>query len=149
MEQNTNEGAANKYRVDEKCVQDWKKQQAQLESLKGNCNDIFNFLLCTFSECYRSISNGDKVLLPQAKYPRSNWQIKLQTPEYFLLWVGFIDYVDHGREACGAAKITYADAVITMSESDPNLGSYTDDKEADVSETERLSFRQTSSIPVP
>ena len=25
--------------------------------------------------------------------------------------MGFIDYVDHGTEACGAAKITYADTV--------------------------------------
>ena len=63
--------------------------------------------------------------------------------------MGFIDYVDHGTEACGAAKITYADAVITMSESDPSLGSCTDNEEADVSETERLSFSETSSIPAP
>ena len=85
--------------------------------LKGNCNDFFDFLFCTFSECYRSISNGGKVLLPQVKYPRSYWQLKLHTPEYFLLWVGLIDYVDHETEACGAAKITYANTVITMSES--------------------------------
>ena len=66
--------------------------------------------------------------------------------------MGFIYYVDHGTEACGAAKITYADAVITMSENHPSLGSCTDNEEADVSEadvseTERLSFSETSSIP--
>ena len=54
--------------------------------------------------------------------------------------MGFIDYVDEGTAACGATKITYADAVITMSESDPSLGSCTDNEEADVSETERLSL---------
>ena len=30
--------------------------------------------------------------------------------------MGFIDYVNHGMEAYGAAKITYADTVITVSE---------------------------------
>ena len=54
--------------------------------------------------------------------------------------MGFIDYVDHGTETRGAAKITYANAVITISESDPSLGSCTDNEEADVSETERLSL---------
>ena len=49
------------------------------------------------------------------------WQLKLYTPEYSILWVGFIDYVDHGTETCGAAKITWADVVITMSESNPSL----------------------------
>ena len=63
--------------------------------------------------------------------------------------MGFIDYVDHGTEACGAAKITYADIVITMSESDLSLGSCTDNEEADVLETERLPFSVTSSIPAP
>ena len=32
--------------------------------LKGNCNAFFDFLFSTFSEYYRSISNGGKVLLP-------------------------------------------------------------------------------------
>ena len=54
--------------------------------------------------------------------------------------MGFIDDVHHGTEVCGAVKITYADAVITMSESDSSLGNSTDNEEADVSETERLSF---------
>ena len=53
---------------------------------------------------------------------------------------GVIDYVDHETEACGAAKITYADTVITKCESDPSLGSYTDNEEADVPETKKLSF---------
>ena len=61
-----------------------------------------------------------------------------------LLWVGFIDYLDHGTEGCGAAKITYADTGITMSESDLNLGSCTDNEVADVSEAERLSFSETA-----
>ena len=58
--------------------------------------------------------------------------------------MGFIDYVDHGREACGAAKITYADTVITLSGSDPSLesdsslGSCTGNEEADVLGTERF-----------
>ena len=33
--------------------------------------------------------------------------------------------------------------------SDPSLGSCTDNEEADISETERLSFSETSSIPAP
>ena len=36
-----------------------------------------------------------------------------------------------------------------MSEVDPNLGSCTDNEEADVSVTERLSFSETGSIPAP
>ena len=50
----------------------------------------------------------------------------------------FIDYVDHGMEACGAAKISYTDTVITMFESNPSLGNCTDNEEGNVSETERL-----------
>ena len=65
-------------------------------------------------------------------------ELKLHTPEYFQLWVGYIDYVDQGMEACGATKITYADAVIALSEGDLSLGSCTDIEEADISETERL-----------
>ena len=63
--------------------------------------------------------------------------------------MGFIDYVDHETKACGAAKITYKDAVITMSDSESSLGSCTDNEEANVSKTERLSISETSSIPAP
>ena len=54
--------------------------------------------------------------------------------------MGFIDYVNHRTEVCGATKITYADAVINMFESDPSPGSCTDNQEADASESEGLSF---------
>ena len=57
--------------------------------------------------------------------------------------MGFIDYVNHRKEVCGAAKI------ITMYESDPSLGSCADNEEANVPETERLSFSEMSSIPAP
>ena len=52
-------------------------------------------------------------------------------------------------EVCGGAKITDAELVITTSESDPSLGICTDNEEADVSVTERLSLSETSSIQVP
>ena len=68
---------------------------------------------------------------------------------YFLLWVGFIDYVNHRTESCDAAKITYADTGITMSEIDPSHGSCTDNEEANVSETERLSYSQSGLFPAP
>ena len=63
----------------------------------------------------------------------------------------FIDYIHLGTQACGEAKITYADTVTTtcMSESDLSLGSCTDNEEADVAEIERLSFSETGSIPAP
>ena len=63
--------------------------------------------------------------------------------------MGFIDYIHHRTEVCGVAKITCADAAITMTESDSSLGSCTDKEEADVSNTERLSFSTKRSIPVP
>ena len=62
--------------------------------------------------------------------------------------MGFVDYVDHGMEACGAAKITYAD--VNMSESDPSLGSCTDNmKRLMYQRLKGFHFSETSSVPAP
>ena len=55
---------------------------------------------------------GGKVLLQLAKYLQSYRQLKLYPAEYFLLRVGFIDYVADGTEALCMVKFKASGSLV-------------------------------------
>ena len=73
----------------------------------------------------------------------------MHTTAYFLLWVGFIDDVDHGTIRDGVAKLTYLDSAFTSSESELILESDIDNEKGDESDAEWLSGSETGLIPAP
>ncbi len=58
------------------------------------------------SACYGSISEAEKILVPQDKFPRSYGESKTIHLKHFLLWAGLRDDVNHGTDARGLARLS-------------------------------------------